>query len=261
MKSQIKSKLLDFFIIFFGILSLLPFLAPIFLHLGLSMPAKLIYLIYSFFCHQFSSRSILIFDYQLAWCARDTAIWIGILLSTILVKYGFLPKIRWYHILPFVIPMALDGGLQTIFTILDITPSGELAGEVIYISSNLTRFMTGALFGIGVGWFLGWFLADETAQQNASTDQTKYQEKFKLSSSKRLNIILKTLLLLFFMFLFYTFLIFFWRITSPLNPPLDFLDSAVRTPSYGFFDRRGLGACPSKGTVEVFNPECFFQNP
>lgn len=259
MRSQINNKSYNILIIVLGTLAFLPFLAPVFMYIGWDAPAKAIYLLYSLFCHQFSTRSILIFDYQIAWCARDTAIWIGIFLSVILVKYGFLPRIKWYHVLPFIIPMALDGGIQTIFTMLNVSPTGELSGEVLYISNNLTRFMTGALFGIGVGWWLGWQFGGSVNEDVRGRDTLGSFKKLKFVFSYRLDILLRTFGLLSFMFVLYTFLIFIWRVSSPLNPPLDFLDSAVRTPAAGFFDRRGLGACPTKGVGEVLNIECFFR--
>jgi uncharacterized membrane protein len=42
----------------------LPFLAPVFLHLGWTLPANLIYLLYSFQCHQLPERSFFLFGQQ-----------------------------------------------------------------------------------------------------------------------------------------------------------------------------------------------------
>src|SRR5690606_38304083 len=110
----------NIYLTFLGFLVSLPILAPVFMHLNLILPAKVIYFIYSFFCHQFSTRSIHIYDYQLAWCSRDTAIWFSFFITALLVKFNILPKLRWYWTIPFVIPMALDGGLQTIYTLFNL---------------------------------------------------------------------------------------------------------------------------------------------
>jgi uncharacterized membrane protein len=47
-----------------GIFVFLPWFAPIFMHLGLSLPGRAIYFIYSFFCHQLPERSWFLFGSQ-----------------------------------------------------------------------------------------------------------------------------------------------------------------------------------------------------
>ena len=49
------------FTILYGIFVGLPFLAPVFMHLGWTVPAKAIYTIYSFLCHQLPERSFFLF--------------------------------------------------------------------------------------------------------------------------------------------------------------------------------------------------------
>lgn len=247
-------KLLTFYniyLVFLTVLISLPILAPIFLHLGLETPAKVIYFVYSFFCHQFSSRSLEFYDYQVAWCARDTAIWFGIFLTAWLVKFNKLPKLKWYWVIPFIIPMALDGGLQTIFTFLNLTPSGVLAGEPLYISNNLSRFMTGAIFGIGVGWWI--------AQQLKGLYQDNVGEVIANSTLRyRLRYVSWSLLMVGIMFLLYVFLVQFWNLTSIKNKPFNALDSAVKSSGDLFFIRRADGICPTAGTVDLLATECFF---
>jgi uncharacterized membrane protein len=139
----------DFFIIFFVILNLAPIMAPVFAHVGLNGPAKIIYFIYSFFCHQFHWRSLHIFDHQCAWCTRDTFIWGAILLVAIIVKLYKVKALKWYWIIPFVIPIALDGVIQTIATIV-----GYDSDEPYYMSTNATRMFTGATFGAGLSMWM-----------------------------------------------------------------------------------------------------------
>jgi hypothetical protein len=44
-----------------GVFVLLPWLAPVFMRLGLTGPGRVIYAIYSFFCHQLPERSWFLF--------------------------------------------------------------------------------------------------------------------------------------------------------------------------------------------------------
>src|SRR5258707_15789767 len=52
------------FLGFFGVFLLLPFLAPIFMHIGWTGPAELIYIVYSTQCHQMAQRSFFLFGPQ-----------------------------------------------------------------------------------------------------------------------------------------------------------------------------------------------------
>src|SRR5258706_6826235 len=52
------------FVVCFGVLLLLPFLAPVFMHAGWDGPAQLIYAIYSTQCHQMAQRSFFLFGPQ-----------------------------------------------------------------------------------------------------------------------------------------------------------------------------------------------------
>ncbi|RMD77053.1 DUF2085 domain-containing protein [Candidatus Dojkabacteria bacterium] len=248
------NRILDLTIYLLGLIASLPFLAPFFTKIGLVFPAKIIYFIYSFFCHQFSYRSIMLFDYQIAWCARDTAIWLSIFVCFVLVRSNFLPKIKWYWVIPFIIPMALDGGIQTIITILGISPTGNFVSEAFYVSNNLARFVTGTLFGIGVGWWLSWQI-----RLIGEQEYEKINFKFEIFRTRGLNIILKTGIIFCFMLLAYVLLVFLWRVSSTINQPTDWLDSAVKTPSTKFFERRTNGLCPTDATKDPLALNCFLQ--
>jgi uncharacterized membrane protein len=52
------------FAVLFGVVNLLPFLAPVFMHLGWTAPARLIYTLYSPLCHQMAQRSFFLFGEQ-----------------------------------------------------------------------------------------------------------------------------------------------------------------------------------------------------
>lgn len=161
LEDKLTKNIFNYFIYFLIVLNILPFLAPIFSYLGLTFLSEPIYFIYSFTCHQFHWRSIHIYDRQVAWCARDTFIWMSFLLVCLALKYDFLPKgLKWYWILPFMVPIALDGGFQTISTMLGFSSDTHL-----YLSTNFMRMVTGSIFGIGLGLVIAPFLKEE--QDNA----------------------------------------------------------------------------------------------
>lgn len=141
--------LYDIFLVFLTTINLTPLLAPVLAKIGLTGIAHAIYLIYSFFCHQFNWRSLYIFDYQVAWCTRDVFIWAGLLLVALFVKKYKVQQLPWYWLIPFTIPIALDGGIQTVATV-----AGFTAGDPLYMSTNVMRMITGAIFGIGLGLWL-----------------------------------------------------------------------------------------------------------
>lgn len=62
---------MQLFISVYGIWVLLPFFAPVLMHLGLALPANIIYFIYSFFCHQLPERSFFFFGPQLMYGLDD----------------------------------------------------------------------------------------------------------------------------------------------------------------------------------------------
>lgn len=137
--------------IFLATVVTLPFIAPILAHYGFKRLSDWIYELYSFMCHQKAHRSLFIFDEQCAWCVRDTFIWATMFAVWLFVMRGkAVPGISWKTAIAFALPMALDGGIQLIGTIVSIynqtTP--------FYESTNTTRAITGTLFAIGVGMFL-----------------------------------------------------------------------------------------------------------
>lgn len=237
------------------ILISLPLLAPVFLHLGLTQVAKVIYFIYSFFCHQFAYRSIHLYNYQFAWCARDTGIWIGIWLAALLIKLGKVKGIKWYWVVPFVIPIALDGGIQTIFTVLNVSSSGDLVGLPLYMSNNLTRFMTGSIFGIGLSlWLSPMILSDSVGgklKEEVSVKEELTRSKLFLSNKFRV------MLLCVFMFPVYVFLFLLWGSTSSVNQPSQPLDAVVKAPVEDFLTRREHAVCTTNGFQDILALDCF----
>lgn len=234
------------------------------------MPAKVIYFIYSFFCHQFASRSIHLVDIQYAWCSRDTGIWLGVALAAWLIKYKKLRSIKWYWVIPFVVPIALDGGLQTIFTMLNLGSTAE--GIPFYSSNNLVRFITGSIFGLGFSmWISGTFYADSkkspasTADIDSSegSDNNAVKQSSKSNSSKKSenqknsffirNLIVAESLLI----VLYIVMVAFWSFTSTKYLPTDTFDSVVKLQDNNFFERRANAPCPTEGVEDAFAIDCF----
>ncbi len=250
LKFRVKVKLpkLTIYNVFIGVIALiaiLPILAPILLKLSESYqvflwPARAVYFLYSFTCHQFHHRSLHIFDYQFAWCARDTGIWLGILAGAIYSRRQDVPNLPWYWVLPFIVPIALDGGIQTLATIFGIQNPTGITGDILYVSNNFTRFLTGAIFGLGVGLVITPFLVD-------------VKPKF---AALKINYLGKLALMFLPLLVFYVLSVQTWRLTSNNELPSDALDTAVKTPVAELFLRRQNGACPTEGEEIVsFNCE------
>lgn len=146
---RLNQNLLNIFLIFLLVLNTLPLLAPILLNYGFESPAKVIYFIYSFFCHQQHWKSMHLFEYQIAWCTRDMFIWGSMLFVLILVKSRQIKPLGFFWLIVYSIPIALDGGLQTIATIL-----GYQNNDPFYMSNNFFRMITGTLFGSAMGLYI-----------------------------------------------------------------------------------------------------------
>jgi uncharacterized membrane protein len=128
-----------------------PFLAPVFMSIGWNGPGKVIYFIYSLFCHQLPQRSYFIFGqhltyplaqiqqaagvsnlndifalrrfigntqmgWKVAWSDRMIAMYTSIPLFG-LIWYPLrrhLPRLPWWGLILLILPMALDGGTHFI---------------------------------------------------------------------------------------------------------------------------------------------------
>jgi uncharacterized membrane protein len=64
------------FSVFFGLYVGLPFLAPLLMYLNLEGPARIIYTIFSFLCHQFPERSYFLFGQKTSYLTGEiAAVW------------------------------------------------------------------------------------------------------------------------------------------------------------------------------------------
>ncbi len=217
----------NIFLFMIAVLVIGAFLAPIMLELGWETPAKYIYFVYSLFCHQIDYRSLHLFDHQLAWCTRDTFIWLAILASGLLVRFVSIRSLRWYEVILFIIPIALDGGIQLIATLIGL--QGE--GEVFYASTNFTRMITGSLFGLGIGLWIFPVLKSYTP---------RIKDKFSMTPFKAILLMFAGLSFI------YIGLIGLWDLTSDNYKPNSILDSHSRFPedSDNWLYRRKHAVCP-----------------
>ncbi|RPI86427.1 MAG: DUF2085 domain-containing protein [Chloroflexi bacterium] len=191
--------------VLFGIFIVLPFLAPVFVYLGLEGPGKAIYTIYSFLCHQLPQRSFFLFGpkftytipeiladspgttatlfslrkyigspemgWKVAWSDRMVSMYASTWLFAIFwgLFRKWMPKLPWWGLVLFLLPMAVDG---TSHFISEITQSGFRMHNIwlVHLTGNsfsqsfypgeawgsfnsLARLASGLFFGIGVVWF------------------------------------------------------------------------------------------------------------
>ncbi len=84
------------------------------------------------FCHRKPERSFHFKGKQFPVCARCTGIILGWIIGIILaILFG---GIRWYFIIPMLLPAIFDGTLQLLTS---------------YTSNNIKRLISGTLLGIG----------------------------------------------------------------------------------------------------------------
>jgi len=128
----------------FGFYVGLPFLAPLLMHIGWEGPAKGIYLVYSFLCHQLPQRSFFLFGekityslseiqstwvqtfdpfvlrqfignsdfgWKVAWSDRMVTMYTSILLSAWIwrVFHSRIKKLPFWGLLLLILPLAIDG--------------------------------------------------------------------------------------------------------------------------------------------------------
>ena len=95
-------------------------------------------------CHQHASRSFFLNDNQMPFCARCTAIFLGVVIGVAILMFLVIELNIWMLLLGLV-PMGLDGGIQLLTD---------------YESNNLFRFITGTIAGITAGLALGYIISE-----------------------------------------------------------------------------------------------------
>lgn len=172
------------FSLIFGIYVGLPFLAPVLMKYGLEFPARIIYTIYSFLCHQLPQRSFFLFGrewtyplaeiqtvwgnttnlmtlrqfigtpdmgWKVAWSDRMVSMYTSILLFA-WVWYPLRNKIRalsWQGLAAFLTPMALDGFSHMVS---DLAGVGQGFRDSNAWLAALTNHVFSPAFYAGDGW-------------------------------------------------------------------------------------------------------------
>lgn len=166
----------------------LPFLAPVFMHFGLTGPARVIYTVYSPLCHQLGYRSWYLFGeraayprdifetyaginpndlwgarafvgnermgYKVAFCERDVAIYGGMFAAGLLYALARerLKPLHWLGwIVIGVFPIALDGFSQ-LFSQYPYSQFPIFSLLPPRESTPFLRTLTGGLFGLANVW-------------------------------------------------------------------------------------------------------------
>lgn len=228
--------------LFAGFLILLTigsFAAPVFAHFGFTSIAHFLYWIYGFFCHQRPWRSIHIFDYQAAWCTRDTFIYFGMIAAAFAVQMKKIKPYSWYFLPIFVIPIALDGGIQLIAEIQAVF-NDKLT--FFYSSTNFFRAITGSFFGLGVGLWLFGQLKASVEEEISGLKLIK--QKFQVFKKRDLRAFKWVGILMLVNLCAYILLVQIWRITSPTYKPYGLFDHMRYFPGVNYeegVDRRGHG--------------------
>ena len=186
----ISSRWFGVFLITYGIWVWLPFLAPILMKLGLTNAGNVVYLMYSFFCHQLPERSLFFFgektmyglgEIQAAWqhtanpiilrkfIGNETMGWkiawsdrmISFYTSVWLFALAWWPlrhkvkPLAWWAFVLLLLPMVIDGGSHAISDLAGIGLGFRDANQWL---ANLTNNSLPAAFyaGDALGSFNSW---------------------------------------------------------------------------------------------------------
>jgi uncharacterized membrane protein len=192
-----------------GVFVLLPYLAPVFMRLGLTGPADRVYFLYVIMGHQLPQRSIFLFGPHLMYSLPEiTAItqsisplalkqfsgsadlgwkvaysdrlmaWYGSFWIASLV-YGVIRRrvrpLPFWGLVLLALPIFIDGTTHTISDVLinnqfgtgfrdgnvwlaqltnNALPAAFYAGDALGSFNSIARWISGALFGVGLAWFL-----------------------------------------------------------------------------------------------------------
>lgn len=216
----VNNNFLNLLVLFLIALNIAPIVAPLLIHWGMETPAKVIYDVYSFFCHQQHWKSIHIHDHQIAWCTRDMFIWGSMMIVGLIVKIRRISPLSLFWLIVYSLPVALDGGIQTLAAIL-----GYGSGEAFYVSNNFFRMLTGTLFGTAIGLYMLPRLVQVFTKSNESINEDNMKNGLGESNWR---VVLSLVLL---MIVVYIFFIQIWQKTSTKFVPSNWIDSEIRIPA------------------------------
>lgn len=136
--------------------------------------AAAIKVVYHLFCHQLPRRSLFVFGYQMAVCARSFAIYVSFLAGGLifpLIRNRLKPwKLRYYIILS--LPMAIDGFTQLLGVPIPrgIGPGWQLIWTLE--STNVLRIVTGTIFGLASALFVFPYLQEIMSMEGEDLEQS-----------------------------------------------------------------------------------------
>lgn len=219
---------LALFNIFVGVFVVLPYLAPVFMWLGLTGLADRIYFLYVIMGHQLPQRSIFLFGtkwmyslpeitaitqsinplvlkqfigntdlgWKVAYSDRLMA-WYGSFWIASLIYAAIRRRVKplpFWGLILFALPMLLDGGTHTISDVLinnqfgagfrdsnlwlaqltnNALPPWFMAGDALGSFNSIARWVSGALFGVGLAWFLLPYAEGTFAYRRAELEHMK----------------------------------------------------------------------------------------
>lgn len=178
------------FLIVYGLWVWLPWLAPVFMYLGLDGAGRVLYFIYSFFCHQLPERSFFLFGpqpmytlaqiqaawqhtsnplilrqfvgnpemgWKLGWSDRMVSFYGGVWLFALLWM-PFRRKLRplpWWGLALFLLPIIIDGGSHAVSDLAGVDAGFRQANQWL---AALTRNALPTWFYVGntLGSFNSW---------------------------------------------------------------------------------------------------------
>jgi uncharacterized membrane protein len=188
----------------------LPFLAPVFMRAGWTLPARAIYTIYSPLCHQLGYRSWFLFGeqsnypravfqqktgidpddlwaargfigndrlgYKVAFCERDVAIYGAIFLGGLIYAVPYVRRrLKPLHLIGWIViglfPIALDGFSQ-LFSQYPYNAFLLFSWLPPRESTAFLRTLTGALFGLANVW-LAYPYVEDSMRDAAREVETK----------------------------------------------------------------------------------------
>ncbi len=174
----------------FGVWVWLPFLAPVFMHVGWTNAGQAVYFIYSFFCHQLPERSFFLFGsmpmhslaeiqaasitssnafvlrrfignasmgWKIAWSDRMISFYNGIWIFA-LAWWPLRRKLKpmpWWVCVLFLLPMAVDGGTHAISDLAGIGHGFRDSNAWLAAFTNYT-FPASFYAGDALGSFNSW---------------------------------------------------------------------------------------------------------
>ncbi len=198
-------------VILLFVYTILPILSAIFFHFNLTRFGWWIQTVYRPLCHQRAERSFFLFGpklsytldelrqhgytetftgyhfignpsvgYKIAFCTRDTLMYGSMAIAgliAILTKIKI--KVTWWLLTLLIAPIMIDGTTQLISEIVFISRSNlpNHLAKPFYLSNNLTRSLTGGLFGTGMGLILFSELRDAVKVQIQDLTNTKHEKQ------------------------------------------------------------------------------------